>query len=276
MDVISSTRLVRTAAIALAGAIVGSVAGPNPSPAAPPTTGVSDQDLIVAAVKRVEPSVVSLVVTVNGTRLVPLDPWGQALGGRAYREPVQERASGSGFVYSKAGLIITNAHVVPHGASRIVVTFANGDREPGEVFASNPASDVALVKVDGYAKLPPPLAFADSSKLSAGQWAIAIGEPFALSQSVTLGVVSGFDRDEQIADESGHVRAFHGLMQISAPINPGNSGGPVIDFNGRVIGMSQSTATPQAGAQGIGFAIPSNAVRQAAADLEQSASPAPS
>jgi S1-C subfamily serine protease len=283
------TRFFGTAVVGLIGAIIGSfsmmlyasthftnVAGPNNTPpalsAAPLTTSGSDQDRIVAAVKHVEPSVVSLLVTVNGTRLVPLDPFSQMFGGGgpSVRQRVQERASGSGFVYTKSGLIITNAHVVPRGVSQITVVFGNGDRVPGHLYSSNPAIDLALVKVDGYAKLPPPVEFADSTKLSAGQWAIAIGEPFELKQSVSLGVVSGFNRDEPIADETGNARLFRGMMQTSAPINPGNSGGPLIDIEGRLIGVNQSTATPQAGAQGIGFAIPSNMVRQTVAELEQS------
>jgi serine protease Do len=135
----------------------------------------------------------------------------------------------------------------------------------GRVFSSNPAIDLALVKVDGYAKLPPPVEFADSGKLQAGQWAIAIGEPFSLQRSVSVGVVSGFNRDEPIGGRDD-VRLFHGLLQTSAPINPGNSGGPLVDYNGRVIGMNQSTANPGA-AQGIGFAIPSNMVAQTAGQL---------
>lgn len=284
------TRFFGTAVVGLIGAIIGSfsmmlyasthfanVAGPNNTPpvlsAAPlPETGGSDQDRIIAAVKRVEPSVVSLLVTVNGTRVVPLDPFSQLFGGGgpAVRQRVQERASGSGFVYSRNGLIITNAHVVPHGTSQITVVFANGDRIPGHLFSSDPAADLALVKVDNYAKLPPPVQFADSSKLNAGQWAIAIGEPFELQQSVSLGVVSGFNRDEPIEDDSGNARLFRGMLQTSAPINPGNSGGPLVDIDGQLIGVNQSTATPQAGAQGIGFAIPSNRVRESVAQLEQS------
>jgi serine protease Do len=283
------TRFFGTAVVGLIGAIIGSfsmmlfasthftnVAGPNNTlpalSAAPLASGESDQDRIIAAVKHVEPSVVSLLVTVNGSRVVPLDPFSQLFGGGgpSVRQRVQERASGSGFVYAKSGLIVTNAHVVPKGVSSITVVFANGDRVPGHLFSSNPAIDLALVKVDAYAKLPAPIEFADSTKLSAGQWAIAIGEPFELKQSVSLGIVSGFNRDEPIADESGNARLFRGMMQTSAPINPGNSGGPLIDIEGHVIGVNQSTATPQAGAQGIGFAIPSNIARQTVAELEQS------
>jgi serine protease Do len=276
--------------VALVGAIIGSfsmmvfasshfpgIAGPGNTPpavsAAPLTeSGSDDQARIVSAVNRVQPSVVALEVVVNGTQLVPVDPMAQLFGGGegpVYRKRVQERASGSGFVYSNDGLILTNAHVVPKGTSKITVVFANGDRVAGHVYSSNPAIDLALVKVDHYAKLPPPVQFADSSHLQRGQWAIAIGEPFALQQSVSVGVVSGFNRNEPIQNDNGHVDLFKGLLQTSAPINPGNSGGPLIDDNGRVIGINQSTASPEGGAQGIGFAIAANTVVQTAATLEK-------
>ena len=283
-------RFFGTAVVGLIGAILGSfsmmlfasthftsVAGPGNTPpvvsaAALPVSGGSDQERIVNAVKRVEPSVVSLLVTVNGTRVVPSDPFQQFFGGSGgpgIPQRFQERASGSGFVYRSNGLILTNNHVVPKGVSKITVVFANGDHVPGHVYSQNPAVDLALVKVDNYGKLPPPVEFGDSSKLNAGQWAIAVGEPFELKQSVSVGVVSGFNRDEPIQDESGNSHLFRGMLQTSAPINPGNSGGPLVDDQGRLIGVNQSTANPQAGAQGIGFAIPSNLVRETAADLEK-------
>ena len=281
-------RFFGTAVVGLIGAILGSfsmmlfasthftnVAGPGNTPpvveAAPLTnSGGSDQERIVNAVKRVEPSVVSLLVIVNGTRMVPADPFSQFFGGSqgpATPQRFQERASGSGFVYRSNGLILTNNHVVPKGVSKITVVFANGDHVAGHVYSQNPAVDLALVKVDNYAKLPPPVEFTDSSKLNAGQWAIAIGEPFELKQSVSVGVVSGFNRDEPIPDENGSYHLFRGMLQTSAPINPGNSGGPLVDDQGRLIGVNQSTANPQA-AQGIGFAIPSNLVRETAKELE--------
>jgi serine protease Do len=284
------TRFFGTAVVGLSGAIIGSfsmmlyasshfasIDGPGNTPpvvsAAPlPESGGSDQARIVNAVKRVEPSVVSLLVTVNGSRLVPADPFSQFFGGGegpVTRQRFQERASGSGFVYRSNGLILTNAHVVPTGTSSVTVVFSNGDHIPGHVYSSNPGTDLALVKVDNYAKLPPPVEFGDSSKLNAGQWAIAVGEPFELKQSVSVGVVSGFNRDEPIQDESGNTRLFRGMLQTSAPINPGNSGGPLVDDQGRLIGVNQSTASTQAGAQGIGFAIPSNIVHDAAVVLAE-------
>jgi S1-C subfamily serine protease len=289
-------RVLPTLIVGLAGAVIGSfsmmlyasthfagVAGPGNTPpsvnAAPMITAGDDQSRIVSAVKRVAPSVVAINVTVNGQQVVPLDPFMQFFGqqGPERVQRFRARASGSGFVYSRTadgGMIVTNAHVVrpPNGSSvsSIQVVFQNGDRVPGHVYASNIGADLALVKVDSYTKVPPPVEIADSSKLEAGQWAIAIGEPFELKQSVSLGVVSGFNRDETIGNDTGGSEIdFKGLLQTSAPINPGNSGGPLIDVEGRVIGVNQSTANPQAGAQGIGFAIPANTVREQVAQLEK-------
>jgi serine protease Do len=160
-------------------------------------------------------------------------------------------------VYANNGLIVTNDHVV-HGASKVQVVFSNGDRIPGRVYSEDAAADLALVKVDNYAKLPPALEFASSHAVEQGEFAIAIGEPFELKRTVTLGIVSGFDRDETIGGEMTGPHQFKGLLQTSAPINPGNSGGPLIDLSGRVIGVNQSVAQP---AQGIGFAIPADTAK---------------
>lgn len=289
-------RILPTLIVGLVGAIVGSfsmmlfasthfagVAGPGNTPpivsAAPLAGGGSDQDRIITAVKRVAPSVVALNVNVNGQQMVPLDPFSQMFGqqGPSRVQRFKARASGSGFVYSRSGdsaIIVTNAHVVrpPSGASisGIQVVFQNGEHVAGKVYAENIGADLALVKVEGVKDIPPPIEIAESSKVQAGQWAIAIGEPFELKQSVSLGVVSGFNRDETIgSDGGGGEIEFKGLLQTSAPINPGNSGGPLIDVEGRLIGVNQSTANPQAGAQGIGFAIPATTVKEQVASLQK-------
>ena len=291
-------RIVPTLIVGLVGAIIGSfsmmlfasthftgVAGPGNTPpavSAAPLTAGSDQDRIISAVKRVAPSVVALNVTVNGQQVVPTDPFQQLFGGQQGGPPqrvapFKARASGSGFIYSRSGdtaVIVTNAHVVrpPNGGavSSIQVVFQNGEHVPGVVTAENIGADLALVKVQHVKDVPPPIEIAESSKVQAGQWAIAIGEPFELKQSVSLGIVSGFNRDETIgSDGGGGEIQFKGLLQTSAPINPGNSGGPLIDVEGRLIGVNQSTANPQAGAQGIGFAIPANTVREQVANLEK-------
>jgi S1-C subfamily serine protease len=286
---VKSRSVFGTAVVGLIGAIIGSfsmmlfasthfagIAGPGNTPPSvnaaplPAAAGTTDQDRIINAVRRVEPSVVALEVTVNGTQVVPLDPFAQMFGqqGPTRERQVQERASGSGFVYAKDGLILTNAHVVPKGTSSITVVFRNGDKIKGHLYASNPSADLALVKVDNYAKLPPPVDFANSTRVAAGQWAIAIGEPLELQDSVTVGVVSGFNRVEPIQGDDGTLHLFKGLLQTSAPINPGNSGGPLVDYDGRVIGVNQSTANPGS-AQGIGFAIPADTVTQTALTLQK-------
>ena len=275
--------------VGLSGAVIGSfvmmlyasthftnVAGPNHTPpavAAAPLNGVSDQDRIVSAVKRTKASVVAITETSNGQQVVPIDPMIQQFFGQQGPGIVQHfkgQASGSGFVYDNKGDIVTNAHVVnpPSGAklSNLTVIFSNGDHVPAHVVAVNVGADLAVIRVDNYKKLPPALDLADSDKLEQGQWAIAIGEPYELQQTVTLGVVSAFQREEKVGAEGGGngYYDFKGLLQTSAPINPGNSGGPLINIDGSVIGVNQLT---DEAAQGIGFAIPSNTVRSVVPQL---------
>ena len=279
-------RVLPTAIVALVGAIVGSfvmmlyasthfanVAGPNNTPpavSAAPLSGGSDQERIISAVKRTKPSVVAISVTVNGKQYIPVDPFLQQFFGQSgpgIVQPFRGKASGSGFIYDDKGDIVTNAHVVrppvPNAqVSDITVTFPNNTRAKAKLIAANIGADLAILRVDTR-NLPPALSLADSDKLQQGQWAIAIGEPYELQQSVTVGVVSAFNRSETIGGAetgNGQPMNFKGLLQTSAPINPGNSGGPLIDMNGDVIGVNQSTL--RGGAEGIGFAIPSNTVRR--------------
>jgi serine protease Do len=277
-------RLMPTAIVALVGAIVGAfvmmlyasthfsnVAGPNNTPpavsAAPLTSSGSDQEHIVNAVKRTKPSVVAITVTVNGKQYIPVDPLLQQFFGQqgpSIVQPFSGKASGSGFVFDDKGDIVTNAHVVrppvPNAqVSNITVLFPNNTRATAKLIAANVGADLAVIRVDPK-NLPPPLNLADSDRLQQGQWAIAIGEPYELQQSVSVGVVSAFNRTEPIQTETGQTITFKGLLQTSAPINPGNSGGPLIDLNGDVIGVNQSTL--RGGAEGIGFAIPSNTVKR--------------
>jgi 2-alkenal reductase len=269
------------AALALVALIVGTVRATHPRALAAEFFGGSDQHRITAVVARDKPSVVAIEVTSqSGDSEMPdtsgsddpntEDPGQSSSGG-------EMRASGSGFVYDRSGLIVTNAHVVSPASGgtidRVNVIFANGDRVPGTIFAVDRTADLALVHVANYANLPPPLPLGTSADVRAGQWAIAIGEPLELRDTVTVGVVSGFNRREPIGDEHGaDVRNFAGLLQTSAPINPGNSGGPLIDLNGRVIGINQAVA---GGAQNIGFAIPIDKVRSVVANLKEQPGEAP-
>jgi S1-C subfamily serine protease len=277
-----------TAIVALVGAIVGAfvmmlyasthfsnIAGPNNTPpvvSAAPLAGGSDQDRIINAVKRTKPSVVSINVSVNGKQYIPVDPFLQQFFGQSgpgIVQPYRERGSGSGFVFDTKGDIVTNAHVVrpplPNAqVTDITVVFPNNTRAKAHLVAANLGADLAVIRVDTRS-LPPALTLADSDRLQQGQWAIAIGEPYELEQSVTVGVVSAFNRNEPIQTETGQTMTFKGLLQTSAPINPGNSGGPLIDINGDVIGVNQSTL--RGGAEGIGFAIPSNTVKRVVDDM---------
>ena len=276
-------RLMPTAIVALVGAVVGAfimmlyasshftnAAGPNYTPpvvsAAPLSSGGSDQERIVNAVKRTKPSVVAINVSVNGKQYIPVDPFLQQFFGQQpyVTQPYQERGSGSGFVFDNKGDIVTNAHVarppLPNAqVTDLTVIFPNNTRAKARLIGANIGADIAVIRVDTK-NLPPALTLADSDKLQQGQWAIAIGEPYELQQSVTVGVVSAFDRSEPIQTDTGQTITFKGLLQTSAPINPGNSGGPLVDVNGDVIGVNQSTL--RGGAEGIGFAIPSNMVKR--------------
>jgi len=248
------------------GGVSGTVATLNLAPHRVLADNLDDQQRIIDAVKHTEPSVVALNVTANGTRIAPTNPMGLLFGAPSGERivPFHEVASGSGFVYDKDGLILTDDHVV-HGAQKITVVFQNGDKIPGKIFGEDYKDDIALVKVDDYAKLPPPLEIGDSAAVQKGEWTIAIGEPLELTQTVTVGVASAFGRNEQIEGEDGVQRMFRNLLQTSAPINPGNSGGPLVDLDGKVIAINQSVAAP---AQGIGFAVPASVIQTSIASIQ--------
>jgi putative serine protease PepD len=171
---------------------------------------------------------------------------------------------GSGIVLDPAGDIVTNNHVVSGGKS-FTVTTSTGKRYSAELVGAFPPDDLAVVRVSG-AKLKP-ATFADSSTLEVGDLAIAIGNPLGLRSSVTEGIVSAF---RQAVQEDGNV-TLPSVIQTSAAINPGNSGGALVDIEGRVIGIPTLAATdPQLGggsAPGIGFAIPSNLVKNIAGQI---------
>lgn len=249
------------AVAASVGGVAGSLATQHAN-----AEGADDQQKIIEAVRHDGPSVVALDVVANGTRIAPTNPLGMLLGqaGNQKIVPFKERASGSGFVYDKSGLILTDDHVV-HGAQKITAIFENGEKANATIFGEDPDNDVALVKVD-YNKLPPPLPLGDSSKIQKGQWTIAIGEPLELQQTVTVGVASAIGRNEQIMTDTGVQRSFKNLLQTSAPINPGNSGGPLINLDGEVIAINQSVAQP---AQGIGFAVPANTIKDSIALIQK-------
>ncbi|HEX3243023.1 MAG TPA: trypsin-like peptidase domain-containing protein [Solirubrobacterales bacterium] len=175
-------------------------------------------------------------------------------------------ATGSGFLIDTDGHIVTNAHVV-EGADRIEVKLGASDKEyTAEVVGADPATDVALIKVDAPSDELHPLALGDSSKIEVGDPVIAIGNPFGLDRTVTSGIVSALQR--QIEAPNGF--SISHVIQTDAAINPGNSGGPLINDQGQVIGInSQIQNTGNDGNVGIGFAVPINTAREVVRQLEE-------
>jgi S1-C subfamily serine protease len=164
---------------------------------------------------------------------------------------------GSGFVmtYNNANYVVTNFHVVD-GATNMTVIFWNGDAYPAAVVGTDSYSDLAIVKVPtAPASEFHPLTLSSSSSVNVGDPVAAIGNPFGLSGSLTVGVVSQLGRT--ITENTAGNYSIAGVIQFSAPINPGNSGGPLFNINGQVIGLTTATVN---GSQGVGFAIPSDAV----------------
>src|SRR3954452_4659399 len=171
--------------------------------------------------------------------------------------------SGTGFIVDADGTIVTNAHVVGT-ESTVQVQFADDETVTGRVGGIDRSSDLAVVKISTSRTLKP-LALADSSAVKTGQLAVAIGSPFGLSQTTTAGIVSGTGRHIQAPDGF----QIDSVIQTDAPINPGNSGGPLLDASGRVIGVNSQIASQSGGSVGIGFAVPSNTVRDVIGRLER-------
>jgi len=173
--------------------------------------------------------------------------------GKEYYGPSDEKmvqvGLGSGVIVKKEGIVLTNNHVI-EGAEEIKVTLSDRSEVTATVIGSDPRTDIAVLKLPegGY----PAVTMGDSDNIEVGEWAVAIGNPFGLGQSVTVGIVSAKGRaDVGLAD-------LEDFIQTDAAINPGNSGGPLIDLDGRVIGINTAIFSRSGGYQGIGFAIPSN------------------
>ena len=169
-----------------------------------------------------------------------------------------ESSLGSGVVISPGGLVVTNSHVI--GEERAEVTVSIDRREmPAKILGLDPSTDLALLKVDA-ANLPV-IPWGDSSKLKVAEWVMAVGTPFSLSQTVTIGVVSALGRSNM------GIAAYEDFIQTDAAINPGNSGGALINIRGELVGINTAIFSQSGGYQGIGFAVPSNLVRRIVDDL---------
>ncbi len=215
-------------------------------PAAFKTTGLTPQQIYEKYVG----SVVEIRATFPGT----YDMWGQYSG--------DQQALGTGFVVSKDGDILTNAHVVSESGqtvSTVSVVFkgtgSDGVEVQGTVVGADESTDVALIRIDpSTAPELTPIPLGDSTKVAVGEEVVAIGNPLGLDFSLSTGVVSATNRDLQ----SPNGAVIGGGIQTDAAINPGNSGGPLIDASGQVIGINEQIASESGGNDGIGFAVPIN------------------
>ena len=250
---------------------------PAPVSGAPMASlALSRQSFVAAAVRRAGPA----VVTIDTERTVQMsgrtpssamleDPlfrqfFGLPSTGQSQSQPQPrqrtERGQGSGFVFQADGLVLTNAHVVEK-TDRVTVGLQDGRRVPGTVVGLDRLTDLAVVRLDGNGPWPvAPLG--DSDRLEVGEWAIAVGNPYGLDNTVTMGIISNLNRN---AAKLGITGKRLDLIQTDAAINPGNSGGPLLNADGEVIGINTLVRTgPGAG---LGFAIPINRARSIASQL---------
>lgn len=171
-----------------------------------------------------------------------------------FMQPIPVEGTGSGFLYDDRGHIVTNFHVV-EGADEITVSFDQVECCPAEIVGLDPSTDLAVIRVRRE-DLPQPLSLADSDALRVGQFVVAIGNPFGLEQAMTFGIISALGRVIRSPDG----RFVGEAIQTDAAVNPGNSGGPLLDLNGRVVGVTSQIISPVRGSSGVGFAIPANTV----------------
>src|SRR5271154_4433405 len=214
-------------------------------------------------VERVSPAVVTVTVEEQLQPSAGVDPsqlpepfrdfFNQFGQGGGQQQPRKAISMGSGFVIDKAGDIVTNNHVVEDG-KKITVKFPDGREFEAKLVGTDKATDIAVLKIKSDKPLPT-VEFADDRQVRVGDWVIAVGNPFGLSNTVTAGIVSSLGPDVG----NGPYTDF---IQIDASINRGNSGGPTFDLQGKVIGMNSMIFSPSGGSVGIGFAIPSSTVRE--------------
>jgi putative serine protease PepD len=233
-----------------AGAAIyaGSTGGSSSSPttvvaSVPAQPAASTTTSLTQLYKNVAPGVVDIVVN-------------QSSGGFGDQGA---QAEGSGFVVDSSGDIVTNQHVVD-GATAIKVTFQDGKTVKATLVGTDPSTDVAVVKVDVAASELHPLTFASSAAVQVGQSVAAIGSPFGLPETLTSGIVSALNRT--ISAPNNY--SISGAIQTDAPINHGNSGGPLLNASGQVIGVNAQIESDSGGNDGVGFAIPSDAVKSVA------------
>lgn len=233
----------------------------------------SRQTAITRAVEKVSPAVVSITVTetVQGGRRLAFDEYYN----RFFSVPMEREVSsmGSGFIISQDGLVVTNQHVANQNAKTVMVSMTDGSQYDAKVLGSDELADLALLRIQSDQQFPV-AEFGDSDSVVVGEWSLAVGNPFGLFEaaqpSVTVGVVSAMHRD--FRPNPNEPRVYLDMIQTDAAINRGNSGGPLVDSQGKVIGVNTFifTGGTSSGNVGLGFAIPSNRVQKIIQQLSSS------
>jgi serine protease Do len=177
-------------------------------------------------------------------------------GGRDRRD----MSLGSGVLVSSDGYVVTNSHVVQSTKAQVTVAFGDKHEVPARIVGTDPATDIALLKIAPGSSMPA-MTWGDSSKLKVAEWVLAIGSPYQLNQTVTLGIVSALGRTNVGFSE------YEDFIQTDAAINPGNSGGALVNARGELVGINTGIVAPSGGNQGIGFAVPSNLTRRVIDEL---------
>ena len=233
------------AAFTVAPALVESRTEASPRPVTPRGALFADEQGDIDVFKRLSPSVVHITTLGTQRDLFALN--------------VQQvpRGTGTGFVWDERGHIVTNFHVI-QGANAARVTLADQSTFDARLVGAFPDRDLAVLRIEAPAAKLPPIPVGASRDLLVGQRVYAIGNPFGLDQTLTVGVVSALNREI----ESFNERTIRGVIQTDAAINPGNSGGPLLDSAGRLIGVNTQIASPSGASAGIGFAIPVDEVNR--------------
>lgn len=206
-----------------------------------------EENTVINVYDQIGPSVVHITTTTLSTDFFMRD--------------IPQEGVGSGIILTVDGYILTNAHVV-EDAENVEVTLSDGEVAFAEIVGKDPTTDIAVVKIKSKSRLSPAV-LGDSDSLRVGQLAIAIGNPFGLDNTITVGVISALDRTLR----SRNNFEIQGIIQTDASINPGNSGGPLLNSRGEVIGINTAIFSPIKGSIGIGFAIPINSAREVAEAL---------
>lgn len=235
--------------------------------ASPVTGGKAPLTGLSVAAQKAMPAVVNIFTSTQIK--IPLNPFHDDPRFRFFfgdqdEEPQDSSSLGSGVIVSPEGYILTNHHVV-EAADQIEIALADGRKAKARVIGSDPETDLAVIKIDLPGKLPA-ITFGHPEQAHVGDMVLAIGNPFGVGQTVTMGIISALKRDHL------GLNTFENFIQTDAAINPGNSGGALVDANGNLLGINSAIYSPNGGSLGIGFAVPANIAKRTMEQIIQSGS----